>query len=106
MAGASRIIYGQISLVDGKFRIAASEEDVTSRKILRGVSAEGNSSTDLLSAADSVARALSPEVRPFSTHNMEALHEYSLALDSMADWTSISLMSLVRRPSVSGLFGE
>ena len=82
LAGASRLIYGQISLVDGKLRISASEEDVTTRKILRGVSADGSSSTDLLSAADRIARDLSPRVRPFSTHNLEALHEYSLALEA------------------------
>ncbi|MDQ6704666.1 MAG: tetratricopeptide repeat protein [Acidobacteriota bacterium] len=82
LAGATRLIYGQISLVTGKLRISASEEDVTTRKILRVVSAAGSSSTDLLSAADRIARDLSPRVRPFSTRNVEALHEYSLALEA------------------------
>ncbi|MDQ6699893.1 MAG: tetratricopeptide repeat protein [Acidobacteriota bacterium] len=82
LAGASRLIYGQISLVEGKLRISASEEDVATRKILRGVSAAGSSSTDLLAVADRIARDLSPQVRPFSTRNLEALHEYSLALET------------------------
>ena len=82
LAGASLLVYGYISLVEGKVRISASEEDVATRKIVREVSATGSSSTDLLSASDRIARELRPEIRPFSTHNPEALHAYAVALEA------------------------
>ncbi|MGI8991509.1 MAG: hypothetical protein ACR2I2_18245 [Bryobacteraceae bacterium] len=78
LAGATRLIYGEILEADGKFRLSAAEEDVATRKILRYYAGDG---PDLLAAADKLARQISPEARAFSTRNEQALHDYAIALE-------------------------
>ncbi|MDQ6664460.1 MAG: hypothetical protein M3Z23_08710, partial [Acidobacteriota bacterium] len=79
LAGATRLVYGEILKADGNFRLSAAEEDVASRKIVGYYSSDG---PDLLTAVDKLARQLSPEVRAFSTRNEQALRDYANALEA------------------------
>ncbi|MDQ2901376.1 MAG: hypothetical protein M3Y07_16500, partial [Acidobacteriota bacterium] len=79
MAGATRLIYGEILKANGNFRLSASEEDVATRKVVRYYAGEG---PDLVIAADKLARQISPDVRAFSTRDERALHDYARALEA------------------------
>jgi tetratricopeptide (TPR) repeat protein len=86
VAGANGIVYGHFSLIDGKLRGTAIEEDLSTHRIARVVSASGPAGDGIFPVANALARQLG-ETRPFATRNPQALHEYVDALaapDSVA----------------------
>ena len=76
--GANRLIYCQCAITGGKPRLAAVEEDVAARTMIRRGSAEGS----LIAAADALARQIDPQARPFGTRSEAALEAFAEALDA------------------------
>ncbi len=80
-AGANRIITGYVESSAGTIRIAATEEDVSTGKSLRVVTATGTSPT---AALDQLTKAFSPHAGHPPTSNPDALRDWATALESPA----------------------
>jgi len=82
LAGASRIVYGHFSVVNGTLGVAATMEDLSTQQVVRSVSAARPVSDGVLAAADDAARRLCEQARPFATRNLKALKSYVAALEA------------------------
>jgi tetratricopeptide (TPR) repeat protein len=83
LAGANRIISGYIEKQGGKVRISATEEDLSTGKSLRTVSAVAPlSPMGVVDALNQVAREFSPNPGLPPTSNGSALRLYAIALES------------------------
>lgn len=81
VAGANRVIAGYVERTAGQIRIAATEEDLSTGKSLRVVTATGASPA---AALDQLAKGFSPHAGPSLTSNPEALRDWATALESPA----------------------
>jgi tetratricopeptide (TPR) repeat protein len=79
LAGANRVITGYLERPAGEIRITATEEDLTTGKTLRIVTAEGNSP---MSALVQLTHQFSPRAHPAPTSNPEAMRAWATALES------------------------
>jgi tetratricopeptide (TPR) repeat protein len=79
VAGANRVITGYIERTAGEVRISATEEDVTTGKSLRLVTAAGVSP---MAAMEQLAHQFSPRARRPPTSNPEAMRAWAIALES------------------------
>ncbi len=79
VAGANRIVTGYIERDNGQIRIAATEEDVSTGKSLRVLTATGASP---LAALDRLEHEFSPRADHSLTSNQEALRDWATALES------------------------
>jgi len=82
LAGATQIIYGQISREAGKLRLDAGLYSTQRQKNDRTLTAAGSMPQSVIALADSLAKQLTTPVRPFGTQNPEALREYCAGLES------------------------
>jgi tetratricopeptide (TPR) repeat protein len=80
LSGAQGVIYGDFSVVNGRLRATAMEEDVASHQMIHVVSASGPPSA-ILPVAASLARQLGA-TQAFDTRNPQALRDYADALDA------------------------
>jgi len=80
-AGATRLIEGYVERAGSKVRITATEEDLSTGKSLRIVTA---ADTSPLAALNKIARQFSSHPKPPPTENLSALRLYSIALESPA----------------------
>jgi Tfp pilus assembly protein PilF len=78
LAGATRLITGYLSSSNGKVRISAVVENLSTGKILRTVTAEGASP---LQAVEALTRVLAPSAGQYVTSHADAIRLYSSALD-------------------------
>ena len=81
LAGAQRLVYGQVSLVRGRLRADAAVENPSTGKIVATAWGEGASATDVIGAAEALARRIAQPVRAFGTTSPAALKLYAEALD-------------------------
>ena len=81
VVGANEIVYGDFCVVHGVLRATATEEDLTTRKMVRVASARGPASDGIFPVAEALARQLG-ETRPFGTRNPQALRDFVNALES------------------------
>ena len=81
-AGANRLVYGQFALVNGRLRVDAVIEDPAARRMVQTLSASGPLDQGIIPIADTLARRISPESRPFGTRSQQALQEYVAVLES------------------------
>ncbi len=81
LAGATHLIYGDISFEGGKLHLSAREEDVATRKMTHYAQETGSSPSDLLSSTDRLARQFSRRVLSPLARNDEALRHYATALE-------------------------
>jgi TolB-like protein len=82
LSGATRLVSGFIERVNGDLRISASEEDLTTHKTVRILSAEA---AQPLAVIQQLAHSFSPSARPSLTSNPAALKLYATALDEPPD---------------------
>ncbi len=78
-SGANRLAYGEYWLRGGKIEARVSMEELPAGAITRVLSI---SASDVVSAADALARQLSPRAAPYSTRNPLALQRYVLGLEA------------------------
>jgi len=78
-AGANRVITGYVERAAGQVRITATEEDLSTGKTVRIVTAAGVSP---MAALDRLAHEFSPNARRPPTSNPEALRVWAIALES------------------------
>jgi Flp pilus assembly protein TadD len=93
LAGANRLISGYFERVGGKLRFSASEEDLSTHKTVRLLSAEG---PQPLAAIRQLASEFSPSARPALTQNPEVLRLYASALEEPTDRAVSDLQQAVR----------
>ena len=81
LAGATRIVYGDYTVRNGRLEATVTIEDAARIRTLRAfeVSAAG---TGILRAADEIARRIDPNAKPYSTRSEAALSGYIRALES------------------------
>jgi TolB-like protein/TolA-binding protein len=79
VAGANRVITGYIARTAGQVRITATEEDVSTGKTLRLVTAAAASP---MIATDRLTHEFSPHARDLPTSNPEAWRAWALALEA------------------------
>ncbi|MCL5743042.1 MAG: hypothetical protein M1541_03800 [Acidobacteria bacterium] len=103
VAGANRIAYGRFSIAHGAMRVDVSVEDAATHKIIRTVTATGNTSDGILPLAGAIARQLGDKVRPFGTGSEQALRAYVDALE--APDTASALNNLERSAAADPDFG-
>ncbi|HJZ98342.1 MAG TPA: tetratricopeptide repeat protein, partial [Candidatus Solibacter sp.] len=82
-AGATRVGYGEFTVRNGKLETRLTLEDLRTYKMVKVVEAVVPAG-DVLGAAAPLARQISATVKPYDTHNPEALHHYTEALESQA----------------------
>ncbi|HWF11195.1 MAG TPA: tetratricopeptide repeat protein [Bryobacteraceae bacterium] len=80
-AGATHTISGYIERIGGKIRISATEEDLSTNKSVRTLTASAPSP---LAAIQDLARQFSPNAHPGLTANEAALNAYSTAFEAAA----------------------
>lgn len=78
LAGANRIGYGDYAVRDGKVEVRLTIEDAATRRATVLTAEAG----DVISAATSLARRLSPRAAPFQTTNPEAVRQYISAMEA------------------------
>ena len=78
LAGATRLITGYVERVAGQIRITAVEEELSTGKTLRTVTATGASP---FAAIGQLASEFSPRARPALTSNAPALQAYATAFE-------------------------
>lgn len=81
-AGATRVLYGQISRPRDLLRIDASLYDARTLRVERTFTVDGPAAGGMLPLADSLAKQLGGGVRPFDTRSEIALREYAQALEA------------------------
>ncbi len=79
VAGANRVITGYIARAAGQVRITATEEDVSTGKTLRFLTAAAASP---MAATDRLAHEFSPHAGNLPTSNPEAWRAWAIALES------------------------
>jgi Flp pilus assembly protein TadD len=79
VAGASRLITGYVARAAGQIRIVATEEDVSTGKTLRVLTAAAPAP---MAATDQLAREFSPHPGNLQTSNPEAWRAWAVALES------------------------
>jgi len=81
VAGANEIVYGDFWTANGALDATATEEDLSTHKMVRVASASGPASGGIFPVAEALARELGG-TRPFGTRNQQALRAYVDALES------------------------
>lgn len=81
VAGANQAVYGDFSVVNGKLRATAVEEDLVAHKMVRVAAASGPAGDGIFPVAEALARQLG-ETQPFGTRNPQALRALVTALES------------------------
>ena len=81
LAGANHIITGYVELENGRFRVTASEENASTGKNVRTVSAT-ESSFD--AALGRLASQFTSKAKPYLTANPDAVRNYAAALEETA----------------------
>ena len=102
-AGATRVLYGQISRAGDRLRIDASLYDARSQRVERTLAVDGPAEGGILPLADSLVKQLGGGVRPFDTRSEAALREYAQALE--ATGTAQAADGLVRALAADPNFG-
>src|SRR6185312_1370825 len=92
-AGANHAISGYLERVNGKLRITATDEDLSTGKSVRTLTGTGVSA---LPAIQDLARQFSPGAHPGPTTNEAALHAYSAAFDATGQSKHDDLEQAVR----------
>jgi tetratricopeptide (TPR) repeat protein len=80
-AGANQLAYGQYTVRNGRLEAQVTLEDARPIKAAKLISVSVPAG-DVLGAADSIARQISPQVAPYGTRNPQALAAYIRALES------------------------
>lgn len=82
LAGATRVVYGEYTVRNGKLEAAVTIEDLSTRHMIGtfNVSAPAG---NVLGAANEIARLISPKAGAYATASGEALAEYIRALESV-----------------------
>jgi cytochrome c-type biogenesis protein CcmH/NrfG/TolB-like protein len=93
LAGATRAIAGYVERAGDRVRITAVEQDLSTGKTLRTVTAADPSP---MAALTELARGLSPASRALPTANATAMRAYSAALDSAGQATEQLLEESLR----------
>ena len=93
MAGATKIVYGQISNAAGSLRLEASVYNTATQRMERTASATGPESAGILALAESLARHLADTARPFGTRNTAALKEYVAGLEAASPAAAVQDLS-------------
>ncbi|HVN06191.1 MAG TPA: tetratricopeptide repeat protein [Bryobacteraceae bacterium] len=75
MGGANRVVYGYFSVVNQTLRATAVEEDLTTHKMVRSVSAAGPLRDGIFPVAAILANRFG-DAHSYGTRNAEALREY------------------------------
>ena len=76
-AGATRVLYGQISRPGDRLRIDATLYDARAQRVERTAMVDGPASDGILPLADALVKQLGGAVRPFDTRSEVALREYT-----------------------------
>lgn len=79
LAGANRVITGYVERTAGQVRITATEEDLSTGRSLRVVTADGVSP---MAALDQLAHQFSPHAGRSPTSSPEAMRAWAIALES------------------------
>ncbi len=82
IAGANRILYGDISRRGSRLRLDATLFDTSRGKVERTLTATGLESEGVIRLADTLATNLASPVRRFETQNDDALREYCEGLEA------------------------
>jgi tetratricopeptide (TPR) repeat protein len=80
-AGATRVLYGQISLTRERLHIDGTLYDTGTQRVERRIEADGPAAGGILLLADSLVKQLGGGVRPFDTRSEIALREYVQAIE-------------------------
>ena len=82
LAGASQILYGQVSREGGSLRLDAVLFDQARAKIGRNLSAAGPAAQGVIKLADQLAKQVTPTVRMYGTASDSALQAYCSGLEA------------------------
>jgi len=93
LAGANTAVYGDFSVVGDVLRATATEEDLTTHKVLRLFTASGPARDGVLPVAEALARQLG-ETHPFGAVTESALRAYVDALEAPDPATSTRSFTL------------
>jgi Flp pilus assembly protein TadD len=86
-AGATQIGYGEFADRNGKLEIRLTIEDPRTLKVVKVVEAV-TPAGDVLGAAASLARQITPSPAPYATRNPEALMHYAKAIEALEGTTT------------------
>jgi tetratricopeptide (TPR) repeat protein len=81
LAGATRVVYGEYTLRNGKLEAAVTIEDLANRRMLGTFNVTAPAG-NVLGAANEIARLIAPKAGPYLTRSGEALADYIVALES------------------------
>ena len=81
---ATQVLRGYFTVTGDRIEVRAHLEDTGRRKIVKTLLAEGPAASSILPLADSLARQLSAQVRPFGSEDPEAIRAYASAFVTSA----------------------
>jgi Flp pilus assembly protein TadD len=81
LAGATRIVYGDYTLRNGRLEAQVTVEDPRTMRMTQSFMVSAPPA-NILQAASEIARRISPGARPYGTQNTEALAAYIQGLES------------------------
>src|SRR5258705_834956 len=80
LAGATRVVYGEYTVRNGKLEARVTVEDTRGGRMLKTIAVAAPSG-DVLRVADQIARAIDPKAVAFPTRSGEALSAYIPCLE-------------------------
>jgi tetratricopeptide (TPR) repeat protein len=104
LAGANRILYGRLSRLGTRLQLNATLFDASRGKVERELAASGPESEGVIRLADSLAKQLIAQLRPFGTQSNAALREYCEGLESPDPASSAAAFS--RAAATDPNFGQ
>jgi tetratricopeptide (TPR) repeat protein/TolB-like protein len=81
-AGANRLVACEYSIDGGVLRLSAQVEDLRDSKVIQRAHAEAPVAGGVVAPSGALAMQLSPQSRPYTTRNQDAVHAYAEGLDT------------------------